>query len=59
MPDTEQASGYHADEYRKRRSEEEQLYAGDVNGDNVVDILDAADVQKYAAEKLAEFKKKA
>ena len=36
-----------------------QLYVGDVNDDGVVDILDATDIQKFATEKLTEFKKKA
>ena len=31
---------------------------GDVNNDGVVDILDAADIQKFAAGIITEFKKK-
>jgi hypothetical protein len=42
----------------KTTLDERQQYVGDVNDDGQVDVLDAADIQKYAAEKLAEFKKK-
>ena len=37
---------------------EELLYVADVNDDNNVDILDAAEIQKYAAGIISEFKKK-
>ena len=32
---------------------------GDVNNDGIVDVLDAADIQKFTAERITEFKKKA
>ena len=37
---------------------EEQLAFADVNNDGVVDILDAAEIQKFAAGIITEFKKK-
>ena len=37
----------------------EQINVADVNGDSIADVLDAALVQKYAAEKITEFPKKA
>ena len=33
-----------------------QRSVGDVNGDGIVDILDAVDIQKFSSNKLAEFK---
>ena len=43
----------------KADASEEQLAAADVNNDEVADILDAAEIQKFAAGKITEFKKKA
>ena len=36
----------------------DQQYFADVNNDGVVDILDAAEIQKFAAGIITEFKKK-
>ena len=37
----------------------EQEYAADVNNDDTIDILDAVLIQKYSADNISEFPKKA